>query len=128
MELFLVNPDKILVNEIAPRPHNSGHHTIDSFSISQYEHQVRALCGLSISQPLRISCTVFLNVLGDEATTLSRAETTDLILKTGRARIYMNGKERVRPGRKMGHIIFSGDNIDVLEKEASEALAVLSDR
>lgn len=128
VELFLVNSDKILVNEIAPRPHNSGHHTIDSFSISQYEHQVRALCGLAISQPLRIGSTVLLNVLGDEATTLSRAETTDLILKTGRARIYMYGKERVRPGRKMGHIIFSGDNIDVLEKEASEALAVLSDR
>ena len=64
VELFLVHPNKILVNEIAPRPHNSGHHTIDSFSISQYEHQVRTLCGLSIAQPRRIGNTVLLNVLG----------------------------------------------------------------
>ena len=128
VELFLVHPSKILVNEIAPRPHNSGHHTIDSFSISQYEHQVRTLCGLSIAQPRRIGNTVLLNVLGEEASVLSRTETTNLILKTGRARIYMYGKESVRPGRKMGHIIFSGENIGVLEKEALEALAIISRR
>ena len=128
VELVLVQPSKILVNEIAPRPHNSGHHTIDSFSISQYEHQVRTLCGLSIAQPRRIGNTVLLNVLGEEASVLSRIETTNLILKTGRARIYMYGKESVRPGRKMGHIIFSGENIGVLEKEALEALTIISGR
>ncbi|HIC49542.1 MAG TPA: 5-(carboxyamino)imidazole ribonucleotide synthase [Dehalococcoidia bacterium] len=128
VELFLVHPNQILVNEIAPRPHNSGHHTIDSFSISQYEYQVRALCGLSITQPFHIGNTVLLNVLGEEATELSQVGITNLILKTGRARIYMYGKESVRPGRKMGHIIFSGGNIDVLEKEASEALAIISDQ
>ena len=67
VELFLLKDETILVNEIAPRPHNSGHHTIDTFSISQYEQQIRTLCNLPVINPIQHSKSVLLNVLGYEA-------------------------------------------------------------
>ena len=120
VEMFLLENEELLVNEIAPRPHNSGHHTIDSFTVSQYELQIRALVGLPLVNPQQITSAVLLNVLGEEYTNLTDAYTTNWLLKNQNARIYSYGKQDVRPGRKMGHILFSGP---YLEDLLSDALA-----
>ena len=126
VEMFLLSNDDLLVNEIAPRPHNSGHHTIDSFTVSQYELQIRALVGLPLVNPQQITSSVLLNVLGQEYTNLTDADTTNRILKNENARIYSYGKPDVRPSRKMGHILFIGPSQEDLLSEARETHKILS--
>ena len=108
VELFLLEDESILVNEIAPRPHNSGHHTIDTFSISQYEQQIRTLCNLPVINPIQHSKSVLLNVLGYEAQKLRVNSGLKKVTQIPTARIYMYGKEEIRDKRKMGHILFVG--------------------
>ena len=126
VEMFLLENDELLVNEIAPRPHNSGHHTIDSFTVSQYELQIRALVGLPLVNPHQLTTSVLLNVLGEEYTNLTHPYTTNRILKNQKARIYSYGKSDVRPGRKMGHILFSGSRQDDLFSDALETHKILT--
>ena len=126
VEMFLLENDELLVNEIAPRPHNSGHHTIDSFTVSQYELQIRALVGLPLVNPQQITPSVLLNVLGAEYTNLADPCSTNLILKNENARIYSYGKLDVRPGRKMGHIMFSGPCQEDLLSDALEMHNILT--
>ena len=125
VEMFLLENDELLVNEIAPRPHNSGHHTIDAFTVSQYELQIRALVGLPLVNPQQITSSVLLNVLGDEYTNLTDPCATNRILKNQNARIYSYGKSDVRPGRKMGHILFSGTCQEDLLSDALEIHKIL---
>jgi 5-(carboxyamino)imidazole ribonucleotide synthase len=120
VEMFLLENGRLLVNEIAPRPHNAGHHTIDSFTVSQYELQIRALVGLPLVNPQQITPSVLLNVLGEEYTNLTDSYTTSWILKNQNARIYSYGKPDVRPNRKMGHILFSGPSQEDLILSAQE--------
>ena len=126
VEMFLLENEELLVNEIAPRPHNSGHHTIDSFTVSQYELQIRALVGLPLVTPLQITPAVLLNVLGEEYTKLTDSYTTNQILENQNTRIYSYGKSDVRPGRKMGHILFSGHSQEDLLSDALETHKVLA--
>ena len=121
VEMFLLNNGTLIVNEIAPRPHNSGHHTIDSFSVSQYELQVRTLCDLPLINPIRNGDSVLLNILGQEAMTLLKPHVANTLMGNDYARFYFYGKESVRPGRKMGHILFTGSDNETLLKEAIEA-------
>ena len=127
VELFLLNDESILVNEIAPRPHNSGHHTIDTFSISQYEQQIRTLCNLPVINPIQHSKSVLLNVLGYEAQKLRVNSGLKKVTQIPTARIYMYGKEEIRDKRKMGHILFVGPQIDELIKTSQETQSILSD-
>jgi len=127
VELFLLNDESILVNEIAPRPHNSGHHTIETFSISQYEQQIRTLCNLPVINPIQHSKSVLLNVLGYEAQKLRVNSSLKKITQIPTARIYMYGKEEIRDKRKMGHILFVGPQIDELIKTSQETQSILSD-
>ena len=127
VELFLLEDESILVNEIAPRPHNSGHHTIDTFSISQYEQQIRTLCNLPVINPIQHSISVLLNVLGYEAQKLRVNSGLKKITQIPTARIYMYGKEEIRDKRKMGHILFVGHQIDELIKTSQETQSILSD-
>ena len=127
VELFLLEDESILVNEIAPRPHNSGHHTIDTFSISQYEQQVRTLCNLPVINPIQHSKSVLLNVLGYEAQKLRVNSGLKKVTQIPTARIYMYGKEEIRDKRKMGHILFVGHQIDELIKTSQETQSILSD-
>ena len=126
VEMFLLENGKLLVNEIAPRPHNSGHHTIDTFTVSQYELQIRALAGLPLVNPQQITSSVLLNVLGDEYTNLTDLHATNSILKNQNARIYSYGKSDVRPGRKMGHILFNGPSQHDLLSDALDTHKILT--
>jgi 5-(carboxyamino)imidazole ribonucleotide synthase len=97
VELFIVG-DKLLVNEIAPRVHNSGHWTIDAAETSQFEQHVRAICGWPLGSTIRHSDAVMTNLIGDDIKTWS-----ELAAQPG-AHLHLYGKREIRPGRKMGHI------------------------
>jgi 5-(carboxyamino)imidazole ribonucleotide synthase len=98
VEMFWTQEQRILVNELAPRPHNSGHWTIDACWTSQFEQQVRAVCGLPLGEPGRFCDAVMTNLLGDEVNAWPR-----LLAEPG-ARLHLYGKREARPGRKMGHV------------------------
>lgn len=126
VEMFLTINDDLLVNEIAPRPHNSGHHTIDAFSISQYEYQVRILAGLPLRRPIMTAKSVLLNILGEEYTGLTKNGALIEILKTLDAKVYLYGKTTVRQGRKMGHIVFCGTSLEELIIQAEQCQKIMT--
>ncbi len=98
VEMFVTPNRLLLVNEIAPRPHNSGHWTIDSCATDQFEQTVRAVCGLPLGDPSRHHDAEMLNLLGDEVLGAYDA------LADPTAHVHLYGKAEPRPGRKMGHI------------------------
>jgi 5-(carboxyamino)imidazole ribonucleotide synthase len=102
VELFVANGGKLYVNEIAPRPHNSGHYTLDACSVDQFEQQVRTLCGLPLHQPALLSPVTMINLLGD----LWRhgAPRWEEVFRRPGVRLHLYGKAEARPGRKMGHL------------------------
>ncbi len=99
VELFLDGDGGLLVNEIAPRPHNSGHWTLDACPASQFEMHIRAVAGLPLPEAVRHSDAVMKNLVGPEAVALWPA-----ILRTGGLLPHLYGKSEARPGRKMGHV------------------------
>src|SRR5436190_14274433 len=101
VEMFVVKDGAghaVLVNEIAPRVHNSGHWTIDGASVSQFEQHIRAVAGLPLGKPIRRGRIEMTNLLGAEA------EDAEKWLKVPGAAVHLYGKSAVRPGRKMGHV------------------------
>jgi 5-(carboxyamino)imidazole ribonucleotide synthase len=101
VELFVVE-GALLVNEMAPRPHNSGHYTMDACSADQFEQQLRTLCGLPLARPWLLSPVAMVNLLGD---LWSGGEPRwDQALKRSGVRLHLYGKSEARPGRKMGHL------------------------
>lgn len=102
VELFVVD-GRLLVNELAPRPHNSGHWTLDAARTSQFEQQVRAVCGLPLGDPtMTVPAVAMVNLLGD----LWAAGTPDwsAMLADPQTHLHLYGKHEARPGRKMGHL------------------------
>ncbi|MEP7068530.1 MAG: 5-(carboxyamino)imidazole ribonucleotide synthase [Usitatibacter sp.] len=117
VEMFVVG-GKLLLNEIAPRPHNSGHYTIDACRTSQFEQQVRVLCGLPLGDPSQHSAAVMVNLLGD---IWSKGEPRwEAVLRHASAHLHLYGKRDARPGRKMGHVT-------VCELDPARALEVALD-
>jgi 5-(carboxyamino)imidazole ribonucleotide synthase len=101
VEMFVVG-GRLLVNEIAPRPHNSGHYTIDACRTSQFEQQVRVLCGLPLGDPSLHTPAVMVNLLGD---IWGDGEPRwEAVLRHAGAHLHLYGKREARPGRKMGHV------------------------
>jgi len=98
VEMFVTQAGEVLVNELAPRPHNSGHWSIDGAVTSQFEQFVRAVCGLPLGSVERHSDAVMKNLLGDEV------EAWREILAEPGAKLHLYGKAEARPGRKMGHV------------------------
>jgi 5-(carboxyamino)imidazole ribonucleotide synthase len=96
VEMFVTRDRKLLVNEIAPRVHNSGHWTLDGCAVSQFEQHIRAIAGWPLGNPKRHSDAVMLNIIGEEA-----EEWREM---SGQAGLHLYGKRIVRPGRKMGHV------------------------
>ncbi|MDH5485979.1 MAG: 5-(carboxyamino)imidazole ribonucleotide synthase [Gammaproteobacteria bacterium] len=99
---FFVSRGKLLVNEIAPRPHNSGHYTLDACATSQFEQQVRALCGLPLGETRLLSPVAMVNLLGD-LWREGRPPDWEVVLRHPNAKLHLYGKREPRPGRKMGH-------------------------
>src|SRR5690606_13566422 len=98
VEMFVGRDGRLLVNELAPRPHNSGHWTMDACAVSQFEQLVRAVCSLPLGDTTRHADAVMTNLLGDEA-----ADFAAILAEPG-ARLHLYGKREARPGRKMGHV------------------------
>jgi len=98
VEMFVTRQGRVLVNELAPRPHNSGHWTIDACTTSQFEQLVRAITGLTLGSPARHSDAVMKNLIGDEVDAWPT-----LVAEPG-ACLHLYGKAEARPGRKMGHV------------------------
>lgn len=110
VEMFLCEGDRLLVNEIAPRPHNSGHYTLDACMISQFESHVRAICGLPIASPHLRSPAVMVNLLGDGRGHQLRG--VERILQDPRVRLHLYGKKEARPRRKMGHLTVLAEDVE----------------
>ena len=98
VEMFVTPDDQVLVNELAPRPHNSGHWSIDACGTSQFEQLVRAICGLPLGSTERHSDAVMKNLIGGDVEKWRDAVAEPL------ARVHLYGKREARPGRKMGHV------------------------
>lgn len=98
VEMFVTRDGRLLVNEMAPRPHNSGHWTIDACITDQFEQFVRAVCGLPLGSPVRHSDAEMKNLVGDEVNRWAE------ILAEPGAKLHLYGKREPRPGRKMGHV------------------------
>jgi 5-(carboxyamino)imidazole ribonucleotide synthase len=100
LEMFVTRDGRVLANEMAPRPHNSGHWTIDACATSQFEQLVRAICGLPLGPVEVLAPSHMENLIGDEADDWLR------YLADPTARLHLYGKATARPGRKMGHVTF----------------------
>ena len=105
IELFLTPEGKVLVNEVAPRTHNSGHYTLDACKTSQFEMQLRTVAGLPLSSPALISPgAVMVNLLGYEYSEQDYREKRTAIAAIEQAHVHWYGKSESRPGRKLGHV------------------------
>jgi len=102
VEMFVVG-GRLLLNEIAPRPHNSGHYTLDACRTSQFEQQVRVLCGLPLGDPSLHTPAVMVNLLGD-IWRRGAEPAWGAVLRHPGAHLHLYGKREARPGRKMGHV------------------------
>jgi 5-(carboxyamino)imidazole ribonucleotide synthase len=121
---FFVSEGKLLVNEMAPRPHNSGHYTIDACVTNQFEQQVRALTGLPLGDAQLHSQAVMVNILGD-AWKDGEAPAWDKALAHPALKLHLYGKHEARPGRKMGHFTVLGQDRDTVINQALVARAEL---
>lgn len=108
---FFISNGELLVNEIAPRPHNSGHYTLDACVTDQFEQQVRAVCGLPLGETTLLSPVVMINMLGDIWHD-GRAPKWQKLLDHPNVKLHLYGKREARPGRKMGHFNVIAENID----------------
>lgn len=112
VELFQGRGDNILINEIAPRPHNSGHYTLDACSVSQFEQQVRVTSGLPLGEARLLSPAAMVNLLGDEIRTILSSGGCSGLHQIPGAALHLYGKRVIRPGRKMGHVTFVSDELE----------------
>jgi 5-(carboxyamino)imidazole ribonucleotide synthase len=117
VEFFVCTDGRLLVNEFAPRPHNSGHWTLDAAVTSQFEQQVRALCGRPLGDTRTLGAAAMVNILGDlwrgsEAPDWARVQ------RWPGAKLHLYGKREARPGRKMGHVTCLGDTPELALNDA----------
>jgi len=124
VEMFLMPDGRLLINEIAPRPHNSGHYTLDACATDQFEQQVRILTGFEAGSTELLSPVVMKNILGDQwSQTHPKWET---LLAHPNAKLHLYGKGEPRKGRKMGHVNVLDTDIDIALKTANDILAQLA--
>lgn len=127
VEFFLLAGNQLIVNEVAPRPHNSGHYTLDACLTDQFEQQVRVLCGLPPGDTRLLSPAVMVNLLGDlwGGAGGARQPPWEELLKHPQIKLHLYGKPAARPGRKMGHfncVAAAPGQALALALEAREAL------
>jgi 5-(carboxyamino)imidazole ribonucleotide synthase len=119
IELFVTSRQELLVNEMAPRPHNSGHYTLDACSADQFEQQLRTLCGLPLARPWLLSPVAMINLLGD--LWAGGEPQWERALRLPGVRLHLYGKADPRPGRKMGHLNCLASDVDHALATAFEA-------
>ena len=125
VELFLLRGGEVCVNELAPRPHNSGHYTIEACWTSQFENHVRAVMGLPLGEPsMRAPGAAMVNLLGTGRGSVTPSEFGEACA-VPRTAIHVYGKSENRPGRKLGHVTALGDSIDEALARARQAAARL---
>ncbi len=127
VEFFLLDGGALVVNEIAPRPHNSGHYTQNACDVSQFELQVRAMAGLPLLQPRQHSPATMLNLLGDLWLRKGQVVTPawDAVLALPGTHLHLYGKLQPKAGRKMGHLNITGATPDAVRAVALQAAALL---
>lgn len=127
IEMFLTSSGEIIVNEIAPRVHNSGHHTIEAFNISQFEQHIRAISDMPILKLEKIKeHAVMVNILGEREGKADYKITTDGDDNSNSAHVHIYGKMDTKIERKMGHITVLGDNLEETESKAIKTRSNIS--
>jgi 5-(carboxyamino)imidazole ribonucleotide synthase len=126
VEMFVTRDSEVLVNEVAPRPHNSGHQTINANITSQYEQHLRAILGLPLGATDIILPSAMVNLLGEAGYTgPAKYEGLDDLLAIEGASIFLYGKKETRPQRKMGHVTIVDENADALKRKVEEVKKVI---
>ena len=128
VEFFVLDDGSLVVNEIAPRPHNSGHYTIDACDVSQFDLQVRAMVGLPLVQPRQHSPATMLNLLGDLWLRAGDQPVTppwDQVLALPGVHLHLYGKLKPGRGRKMGHLNITGATAADVRRVALQAAQLL---
>ncbi len=123
VEFFVTKSGALLINELAPRPHNSGHFTVDANITSQFEQQLRAVCGLPLGSPTQLSPAAMINLLGDQWTNGEPNWPTATAIPN--AKLHLYGKLAPRPGRKMGHITALAPSVEQALSAAIQAFEAL---
>jgi 5-(carboxyamino)imidazole ribonucleotide synthase len=124
VEMFITTAGQVLVNELAPRPHNSGHYTIEGCYTSQYEQHIRAIVGLPLGSTELIRPSVMKNLIGDHSG-VARLQGLEKAYKIDNVKVHIYGKETVSKGRKMGHITVTDATIEEALKKARQAHKVI---
>jgi 5-(carboxyamino)imidazole ribonucleotide synthase len=124
VEMFELADGRLLINEIAPRTHNSGHYTYGACATSQFEQHVRAVCGLPLGDPRSTSGAVMVNLIGD-LWNHGAAPPWGVVMARPEARLHLYGKDGAAPGRKMGHVLLLDDDTDRALITAEEIIAAL---
>jgi 5-(carboxyamino)imidazole ribonucleotide synthase len=120
VEMFVTREGALLVNEIAPRPHNSGHQTIEANITSQYEQHLRAILGLPLGDTTLIAPSAMVNILGEpEHTGLAQYQGFNDVVKIPGVHVHLYGKRFTKPFRKMGHVTIVDSNEESLKKKAN---------
>jgi 5-(carboxyamino)imidazole ribonucleotide synthase len=132
VEFFVIDDGSehgaLVVNEMAPRPHNSGHYTIDACDVSQFDLQVHAMTGLPLPRPRQHSPAIMLNLLGDvwfDAAGKPRTPDWAAVLALPGAHLHLYGKTEARRGRKMGHLTLTGPDVASVKATARQAAEIL---
>ncbi len=123
VEMFELADGRLLVNEIAPRTHNSGHHTHGACATSQFEQHLRAICGLPLGDPRAMTGAVMVNLMGDLWS--QGVISWEHVLARPEARLHLYGKDAPAPGRKMGHVVLLDDDTDRALTTAEAMIASL---
>jgi 5-(carboxyamino)imidazole ribonucleotide synthase len=124
IEFFVDQDDQLMINEIAPRPHNSGHYTLDACLTDQFQQQVRTLCGFRPGNTCLTSPAVMVNILGDDW--IQGTPNWDNLLINKNIFLHLYGKKEPRVGRKMGHFTYVGGNIEKLLQQTESMKKMLS--
>lgn len=128
VEFFVLQDGMLVVNEIAPRPHNSGHYSQNACDVSQFELQVRCMTGLPLTQPRQHSPSIMLNLLGDlwfKDGEQAKAPAWDQVLALPGCHLHLYGKHDAKRGRKMGHLNVTGPTPEAVRTVALQAAAIL---
>lgn len=116
VEMFVTENGEIIINEVAPRPHNSGHYSIEACNISQFHQHIRAVCGWPLRQPKLWSPSIMVNILGQHV-----VDVTNSISKYENWSIHLYGKSKAKPNRKMGHVTIMTEDLEGTLQEIKQS-------